>query len=81
MVLTFWSNSDMLATMHLFTVAMVWHHEPIEIHVCPPRGTQVREYMASRGRHPSGTQVPIMSGEVVPQFSSIEPKESQPPTS
>ena len=53
--------------MCLFTVAKVWHDESIKIHVCPPADTHVREYVASRDRHPSGAQALIMSGEVVSQ--------------
>ena len=67
----------MMASMHLSTVAMVWHDEPIRIHVCPPTGAQAREYVASRGRCPSGTQAKILSGEVVPLSSPSEPQESQ----
>ena len=59
--------------MHLFTVAMVWHDEPIKILVCPPTGTQVREYMASRGRCPSIAQVQIPGGEVLSQSSTSDP--------
>ena len=59
--------------MHLFAVAMVWQHEPIKLHICPPTGTQVREYVAMRGRHASGVQAQIPGGEVVSQSSPSEP--------
>ena len=74
MVLTFWSSSEMLATMHLFTTA--WHDESIRLCVYPPTSAQVREYMASRSRCPSGTQAPIQSEEGVPKLSPSEPLES-----
>ena len=64
--------------MCLFTLATAWHDGPIKIHVCPPTGAQVREYVALRGRHPSSDQVPIPSGEEVPQFSPSEPQDSWP---
>ena len=53
---------------------MVWHNEPIKIHGHPPMGTQVREYMALRGRCPSFAQVQILGGEVVSQSSPSEPQ-------
>ena len=63
----------MMAVMCLFTVATVWHDEPMKFHVCPPTGTQVREYVAVRGRHPSGTQAQIPVGKVVPSLPSVSP--------
>ena len=36
----------------------------------PPTGTQVREYVAIRGRHPSGALAQIPGGEAVSQSSS-----------
>ena len=48
--------------MHLFTVAMVWHDEPIKLHICSSTGTQVLEYVAMSGRHPSGAQAQILGG-------------------
>ena len=42
--------------MCLFCVATAWCNEPIRLHIHPPIGTQVREYVTVRGRHPSGTQ-------------------------
>ena len=53
-VLTFWSTSEMVAMMHLFGMAMAWHHDPIRLCIHPPTSTQVREYVAARGRNPSG---------------------------
>ena len=67
------SGSKMMATMHLFTVAMVWHDEPIRLCIRPHTGTQVREYVALRGRCLSGTQAQIPGGEVVSQPSTSEP--------
>ena len=68
----------MMAMMHLFTLAMVWHDEPIKIHMHLPTDAQVKEYVALRGRHPSGAQTQIPSGEEVPQYSPSEPQGSQP---
>ena len=73
MVLVFWSGSEMMAAMHLFTVAMVWHDEPITIYIHSPTGTQVWKYMAVRGRHPSGTQAQSPVGDVVCQSSPSQP--------
>ena len=52
----------MVAMICLFTAATAWCDEPIKIHVCPPTDVQVREYVALRGRCPSGAQVQILSG-------------------
>ena len=68
----------MMAVMHLFTVGMVWHNEPIKIHIHPPTGAQVREYMALRGRHPSSALTQILGGEAV---SQSYPSEAQGPQS
>ena len=68
----------MRATICLITAATVWHDEPIKIHVHPPIGALVREYVALRGRHPCGAQVQILGGEVVSQSPpvSLTPKGS-----
>ena len=75
-VLAFWSSSEVLAIKHLFTAASVWHGESIKVHVCPSAGAQVREYVTSRSRYPSGVQTPILSGEVLTQLSPSEAQES-----
>ena len=56
---------------------MVWHDEAIQIHVHPPTDTQVREYVASRGRHPSGAHAQIPAGEAVSHSFPSEPEGSQ----
>ena len=71
MVFVLCSGSQMMATMHLFAAAMVWHDDPIKLCICHPTGTQVREYMAMRVRHPCGTQAQIPGGEVVSQSSPV----------
>ena len=73
-ILTFWSSSKMSATMCLFTVAMDWCNEPIMIHACPPTGAQLRGYVASRGRHPSGAQAQILSGRWSPGLPPVSPR-------
>ena len=72
-VLTFKSSSEMIATTCLFMLAMVWHDEPIKICVCPPMGTQVREYVALRGICFSGAHALILEGEAVSQSSPRGP--------
>ena len=62
-----------MATRHLFAAAMVWYDEPVKLHIHLPIGTQVRDYMATRGRWPSGNKVQIPGGEVVSQSSLTEP--------
>ena len=76
-VLTFCSGSEMMATVPPYMVAMSLHDEPIQICVHQPTGTQGREYVALRGRCPSGTQVQIQGGEVS-QSSPSEPQGPQP---
>ena len=68
----------MMAVMCLFTAAMVWCNEPIKIHVHPPTGVQLGEYIALRDRHPSGAQAQILGGETVSQSSPSELQGSQP---
>ena len=64
-VLAFQSTSKLTAVMHLLGVSMVWYDEPIKCCVCPPTAAQAREYVASRGQHPFGTQAPGLGREVV----------------
>ena len=66
-----------MVTMHLFTVVMAWHDESIKIHICSPTGAQVREYVALKGRCPSGTQAQILDGELASQSSPSEPQGSK----
>ena len=58
-VLAFQCNTDMMAMMHSITTAMVWGGEPIVLCILPPKGRQVREYIATRGSHPSGAQTHV----------------------
>ena len=44
--------------------AMAWHDEPIRLCICPPTNTYLRDYVAVRGRCPSGTQ-PLTPGRKV----------------
>ena len=57
---------------------MVWCKEPIRLHTCPPTTTLLRAYVAERGVHPSGTQIPTPGREVVSQLppSNPHPEES-----
>ena len=64
-----------MAASHLFTVATVWHDEPIKICVHPPTGARVREYVVSRGRCPSGAPTQILGGEAVSQSSPRGPQQ------
>ena len=73
-VLSFWSSSEMMAMMCLLAVAMAWCDEPIRLHICPPTGTQVREYVALRGKHPYGIKVQPPDVEVVSQSSPSDPQ-------
>ena len=71
--LTFQSTSKLMAMICLFGGAIAWYNEPIRLHIHPPTGTQVREYVAVRGRCPSGTQAQIQGEEVVSQSPSLSP--------
>ena len=71
-VLTFQSSSEMMAATCLFAVAKGWCDEPIRPCIDPPRGKQVREYMATRGRCHSGTKAQMLGGMVVAQSSLSE---------
>ena len=66
-VLAFWSTTELTATTCLLSVVIVWHNEPIKLHVHPPTNTQAREYVAARGQCPSGTQALGWGREVVSQ--------------
>ena len=54
-VLIFWHNTDMMDMIHCLTAAKVWQGESIVLHILPLKGRQVREYIAKRSSHPSGT--------------------------
>ena len=69
-VLTFQSNSDMMATMCHLTVATVWHIKPIKLHIQPQISMQVRDYIAAGGSHPSGAQVHVQGGSGCPTSPS-----------
>ena len=73
MVLMFQSGSKIMAVMCLFTSTIVWHDEHIKLHIHPPTGTQVMEYVAVRVRCPSGIQVQAPGREVVLQSPTSEP--------
>ena len=53
-VLAFWCYTNMMATTHHLKAAKVCWGEPIVLHILPPKGEKVREYIAKRGLHPSG---------------------------
>ena len=48
------AHPEMITVMCLFAAATAWHHGPIRLCIHLPADTQVREYMATRSRHPSG---------------------------
>ena len=62
-----------MAVTHLFGVAIAWHNEPIRLCICPPTSTQVRDYMAVRGQHPSITHAWIRGEEVMSQSPLLIP--------
>ena len=72
-VLAFQYGSDMMATMCCLTVATVWHGEPIKLCTCPPMNTQVKDYVATRSSHPSGTEVHVLGKGWIPDLSSVSP--------
>ena len=72
-VLKFWSTSEMMALMHLSGATMMWHNKPIRHCIHPPTSTQVREYVAVRGRCPSSAQTQTLVEEVVSQSPPISP--------
>ena len=61
-VLAFWCQSDIMATPHHLTAAMVWQGDPIIICILCLKGKQVREYVAMRSSHQSGTQMHVQGG-------------------
>ena len=72
MVLTLQSDCEMMATIHWLTAAMVWHGNPILLHIQPLSTNQVRDYKAMRSSHPSGTsaQAPDEGLEIQPPPSN-----------
>ena len=57
---------------HLVTMAMVWHDDPVRLHTWPPTAVQIKEYVATRNRHPSSTPALIPSGDLIPPSSPSE---------
>ena len=47
-LLAFQHKSNMMTMMHHLTAAAVWWGRPIMLHILPPKGRQVREYIAMR---------------------------------
>ena len=75
MVLAFWCNTDMMATMHHLMAAKVWWGEPIALQIILQKGGQVREYIAKRGSHPSGTKTNMQGrGEGIWPLPSVPAK-------
>ena len=72
----FQCESDMMATMHQLTMAMIWWGEPVMLCILPPNGRQVRDYIATRSSHQSGTQTHVHSRGLaiwpVPGMPSLE---------
>ena len=64
-VIAFSSTSELMAAMHLLDVDTAWHDKPIRLHIHPPTNTKVRDYIAVRGRCPSGAHVWIPGEEVM----------------
>ena len=58
-VLAFQHETNMIATMHYLTAAMVWWGEPIRFCILPTKGRHVRDYITMRGSCPSGTQTHV----------------------
>ena len=54
--------------------------EPVRLHIHPPTGTEVREYVTARGRHPSKAQSQALGEEVVSQSPFIESHSEGGPT-
>ena len=52
LVMTFCSSEEMLATVHLITMATIWHDDPVRLHNWPPTTAQIWDYIAVRDRHP-----------------------------
>ena len=75
MVLWFWSDSAMITTMHWLTVNMVWHGNPIVLHIWPLNTKQVRDYIAIRSNCPFGTpaQAPDKGMEFQPPPNEPSP--------
>ena len=60
----------MMATMCHLNAATVWQSKPIILHVLPPKGRQVREYIAVRSSHLLGVQMHVQGRGSVPSLSS-----------
>ena len=71
-VLTFWSNSEMMAALHWLAATTVWHGDPIALHIWPPSTKKVRDYIAARDNCPSDAYVQA-PGEGVEFQPSSEP--------
>ena len=56
-VLTFWSNSEVMASSHWLAVAMVWCGNPTVLCIWPLSAKQVRDYVDAGSSHPLGISV------------------------
>ena len=54
-VLAFQCYTNMMAALHHLTTVKVWQGKPIVLHILPLEARQVREYVARRSIHSSGT--------------------------
>ena len=54
-VLAFWCDTDMMAAMHNLMATKLWWGKPIILHILSLKGRLVREYVAMRNIHLSGT--------------------------
>ena len=64
MVLAFPSDSNLMAALHWFVMAMLWCGEPVKLCIWPLTSAQVRYNISARSSHPSGMQTPAQGGEV-----------------
>ena len=69
----FQSTSKLGAAAHLLGVAMAWYNESTRLHSCPPTNAHLRDYVAARGRCPSGTHTLSPGREVVSQSPLVTP--------
>ena len=60
--LAFKCDSHMVSAMCNLTAAIVWQGKPIMLHILPPKGRQVRDYIAMRNSHQSGAQMHVQVG-------------------
>ena len=51
-LLMFQSMAEIMAATHLFGAALAWCNETIRLHIHPLINTQVRKYVAAKGRCP-----------------------------